>query len=271
MLQVPAIKRLCAFIFFAAAALLLSGCGGSSSSSSDPAPSDDTDANPGIGSLKAGYFKVTPEGSGAPPSMMILTPTGECLIAGGSYDQLAFCSLDVEKDAISGTLTQYLLDNDQWELSEAVVSGTVTSPETANLVVKMGDQAGQTGSLEMVRDDSKSDRGINFDVLSDTYSFGEADNPAGDFNVSYTVAPDGELTGSDGTGCVFNGEVTIPDLKLSIVKVEYTAANCGDDDTFSGEERNGEFSGLGVYNASAGGVVEIVGNNSEIATVFVGQ
>lgn len=264
MLHALSIKRLCSLTFFAAFVMLLSGCGGSSSSGSP----DDTDANPGIGSLKAGYFTATAAGSSGQSSQMILTPTGECVVIGGSFEELIFCSLDVDDDAISGTLTGYRLVNDQWEVSEAVVSGTVTNPETANLTIKI---FGQTGVLEIERDNSVSDRGINLDLISGTYLFEKSQNPSGNFDVSYTVDANGELTGSDGTGCAFNGEVTIPDAKLSIVEVEYTAANCGDDDKFTGEERNGDYSGLGAYEASSGdGAILIVGNNGKIASIFAG-
>jgi hypothetical protein len=201
---------------------------------------------------------------------MLLNPTGDCVIAGGGggSNSLISCKLEVTDDAISGSLTFYNLVSGQWELEEGVISGTVTTSETANLVIKTDSDMSATVKIDRLNDES--DRGISLAVLSGTYFMAQADNPSGDFDMSFTIDANGALTGSDSTGCAFNGEITIPDPKLSIFEMEYTAGNCGDSNSVGGEDRNGQFASFGIYGASTG-YIEIVGANGKVPSFFGGQ
>tara|TARA_R110002072_G_C7958528_1_gene533739 strand:- start:1117 stop:1839 length:723 start_codon:yes stop_codon:yes gene_type:complete len=79
--------------------------------------------------------------------------------------------------------------------------------------------------------ESIHERDSSFATISGTYSLTD-----GGYTETYTVDADGLITGSDTDGCVFNGQISLPDTNYNIYGVNITASNCGD--------ANGVYSGL---------------------------
>jgi len=78
-----------------------------------------------------------------------------------------------------------------------------------------------------------------------------------------TVSSDGFVTGSDETGCAFNGNIVIPETKYNVFEVSFDASNC------SNVEHNGRFFGLGAYDPDLL-ELEFAGSSDKVTAVFVG-
>ncbi|MBW7470788.1 hypothetical protein QQF73_04835 [Marinobacter sp. M216] len=83
---------------------------------------------------------------------------------------------------------------------------------------------------------------------------------AGAIVTAITIAPDGEITGTDGTARQFLGQLTIPDVAFNVYEVAYTASNCGES---SGHSRDGQFTDLGTYDPVAGELL-FAASNGEV-------
>ena len=91
---------------------------------------------------------------------------------------------------------------------------------------------------------SDYDRSVSLATLAGVYTrttntiFGE------EVTLTLTIDADGQLTGQYSNGCVFNGDVTIPDASHNMVRLQIDLANCGS--SGSSKQWNGSYSGLGV-------------------------
>lgn len=77
--------------------------------------------------------------------------------------------------------------------------------------------------------------------------------------INLDVSDTGVITGSDQSGCVYAGDVEIPDPSLNIYKVYYDVTNCPNDGLY-----NGSYSGLGALNSSADKFVVIISSTEHI-------
>lgn len=67
---------------------------------------------------------------------------------------------------------------------------------------------------------------------------------------NFVIDDTGELTGSDTTGCFFDGRLLLPDPTdnaKSVVEVAFTAYGCGATPDIKADARNGKFNGVGYY------------------------
>jgi len=78
--------------------------------------------------------------------------------------------------------------------------------------------------------------------LAGTYS--GTRNP-GAITTTINVAPTGEVTGSDTTGCVFNGTANVNTGESGIFEFRLTVSNCSASTEASGAERNGIYNAVG--------------------------
>ncbi|MCM0613387.1 hypothetical protein KFJ24_12970 [Marinobacter sediminum] len=213
--------------------------------------------------LKPGAYYVTTElaDGSTLEGLSLLSPSGAFAVAFSDQD-LTFGTLTFSSpDVISGTGTDYVL-NESWELTSGSISGTVTSSETAEL---RATASGFYSDSTLQRENTYSDLGITLSDISGTYTMDEP----GYLTSSVTIASDGTVTGSDQTGCVFNGQITIPDQSINVFEVDYSSSNCGSLSYASASDRNGDFSGIGSYDPSLQ-ELEVVSRNGKIASIFFG-
>ena len=86
--------------------------------------------------------------------------------------------------------------------------------------------------------------GLDMPTLSGTYT--GTRNP-GSITTTLTVNSEGVVTGSDTTGCVFNGAAQITSETVGVFEIQANVANCTATTAASGAERNGEYVGVGDY------------------------
>jgi len=177
------------------ALITLSACGGGSSGSDSG--SDNTVT------LQAGAFvtETVFEDASSSEGITYLSPTGKFASAFGT-DDITFGSISFDGASINGSGTDYVLF-DTWELTPGTLSGTVNSNETASLTASA---EGFTSNTTLQRENSYSDLGVTLEEVSGTYTMSQT----GFFVTSVTIGSNGAVTGSDETGCVFNGTLTIP-------------------------------------------------------------
>ncbi|NMT63651.1 hypothetical protein [Marinobacter orientalis] len=197
---------------------------------------------------------------GSAEGITYLSPTGKYASA-FDVDDITFGSISFDGSSISGSGTDYILF-DSWELTTGSLTGTVTSSESASLTASA---EGFNSDITLQRENTFSDRGVTLEAVSGTYTMDEA----GFYTSSVTISSDGSVTGSDETGCVFNGTLTIPDTAINIFEVTYTASNCGDTTIATGSERDGSFAGVGAYDPSLG-EISFAGRNGVVAGLFIG-
>ena len=112
------------------------------------------------------------------------------------------------------------------------VSGTYTSEKIALEHVKSGallDKIKLTYS-------ALSDNAAMFSRLKGTYA-------SDDDTISLVFDNDGDITGSDANGCVYNGATSIPNDTINIYRMSLDIDSCG--------ELNGNYSGLAYWRAQA--------------------
>ena len=85
---------------------------------------------------------------------------------------------------------------------------------------------------------------LDLTQLTGTYS--GTRNP-GSITTSLTIASDGAVTGSDTTGCVYNGTSAIPNGEAGLFEVRVDTSNCSATTTATGAERDGEYHGVGDF------------------------
>ncbi|MDX2416690.1 MAG: hypothetical protein QNK19_04430 [Xanthomonadales bacterium] len=95
-------------------------------------------------------------------------------------------------------------------------------------------------------------RGLTLDGITGTYLTEED-------SATTTINPDGSFTGSDALGCIWSGQITIPDTRFNLLDIDVTVGSCDED--------NGSYTGHG-YTTDAiklndGLAMRIFGFNSE--------
>lgn len=91
---------------------------------------------------------------------------------------------------------------------------------------------------------------LTFSDIAGTY----LQTSLGNLNTEITIALDGQLTGSDTTGCTFIGTVHIPDETVNVIEARFDAGNCGANTEASGEERDQTYNAVGSV---SGGVLRL--------------
>lgn len=163
--------------------------------------------------------------------------------------------------SVTGSGLSISFDDDAlaWVVSDGLLAGTVDSEQSATLTA--ANLEAEVGSnIVLTRDNDASDAGVTLEQLSATYTLTDGEV----FNTTITIQEDGTLEGGDESGCVYNGQVTIPDEAINLVEVSFNAANCAND------ERNGDFTGLGALDPETG-EGSFAGTDGEVAKIFIGQ
>lgn len=248
-------------------AFMLSACGGGDSDSgSSGGPATE---------LKPGVYDIGTKFMGGPQreGLSLISPTtGEFVsgfvdsIEGSEVKSFAFGNIKFSSGKISGSIEDYKATPSPWVRVEGTLSGEVVSSERADLIASKN---GNVNSISVLMRRSRvSNSGVTKERMSSTYNM----SGPGDSNISsITIAPDGALTGTDQQGCVFNGSVDIPDEKINVFEVTYTASNCPGltAEGASASDRNGEYAGLGTYDSSDNKLTFYVRNDT-VAWMFEG-
>ncbi|MGO1461063.1 MAG: hypothetical protein ACTHYN_06830 [Marinobacter sp.] len=228
---------------------LLAACGGGGGSSS----SDETSAE----LLPGGYATEISfaDGSSA-EAATLLAPSGDFVVM-VDFDDITIGNLKSQSNgSISGSGTDFYFDG-LWQTQRGTITGEALSTSKATIKASA---PGYESNSTLERDDQYSDLGIALSELSGIYTM----TVPGVYTTSVTISVDGTITGSDETGCVFNGSVAIPDARFNVYEVSYSAANCSD------AQRNGQYSGLGAYDPELS-EIQFAGANGEVGAFFIGS
>ncbi|MCG8519635.1 MAG: hypothetical protein MI794_16730 [Pseudomonadales bacterium] len=225
--------------------------GGGGSSSGNPSQGTGKKLSPG------GYLTtITSEDGSIEEAVSLLSPTGK-FVTYYFFDDISIGTLEFgASGSISGSGQDIYFDGTSWQSVPGSLSGQVETPGKATL---SPDIPGVETSAVFERENQFSDSGITMMELSGTYSM------SGSIvhTTAVTIAEDGTLTGSDETGCVFNGSTTIPETQYNVFELIFEASNCSD------ALRNGRFAGLGAYDSELG-ELSFAGTDNEVTAVFIG-
>lgn len=239
-------------ILLVCSALMFSACGGSSSSGGPD--NSATELKPGVYDIG----RIFSDGS-TKEGLSLISPSGEfvSVLGRAAFGPLTFSG----SGEFSGPIVEYMLNNSSEPL-RGTVSGAVKSAKQADLTASTSDSS---ANGVLLRKDESSNLGVTLDRISAIYSSEGSQS-------TITIASDGDVSGNDKTGCDFSGEVKIPDEAINVFEITYEASLCEGVPTenASAEDRNGTFSGLGTYDASAGGIL-FYSQNGTVAWMFRGK
>lgn len=253
-------KRAGVSILIAFSALAFSACGGGSSSSSDNSA---TELTPGVFNIGRVYEdRDTLEG------ISLFSPSGKFVAQLGRVDfgMLTFSN----SGRFSIEIEEYLLGDFSGPVSGAL-KGQVVSAKEANLTAsKSGSDPISNGVL--YRNDKRSDSGITINDIDNSFMMTESDN-----TTTITLTSDGPdgvngaFEGRDEDGCIFEGDVFIPDKTINIFEVTYSVSNCplAPDEAGKESARNSDYTGLGTYTPDE--EILIYSQNGTVAWKFRGK
>ena len=201
--------------------LLLIGCGGSKSSDSILAEKIPQGVWLGSSESSSGVFDHG--------VLALIAPNGELRLFTSSDEHLAGkfklngseLSTDTSSFDIYGTLKE-----------TTTVEGSYTSDKIALEQTK----SGYLLNTIKLSYSALSDNAAMFSRLMGTYA-------SEDQTISLVFDNDGDITGSDANGCVYNGSTSIPNDTMNIYRMSLYIESCG--------ELNGKYSGLAYWRAEA--------------------
>ncbi|MDX1561211.1 MAG: hypothetical protein R3193_20045 [Marinobacter sp.] len=159
---------------------------------------------------------------------------------------------------VSGSAAS-LFYTDQWNRAEGSLTGIVEDPQSLSYSITGNFNA----NAVLVRLVDLSNEPISLSILSKSYL-------SLDQTTSFTIGSQGGLSGSDSTGCVFDGEVNIQASNVNVFDVTFEATNCGANSTSSPSERNGRYNGVGSYD-STNSRISFMSANSTVILPFQGE
>lgn len=150
-------------------------------------------------------------------------------------------SLEANSDAsqFSGSAANLFYANQRWNRDEGSLDGAVL--DSLSLSYTISGEFSANAVLSRLVD--LSNESITLNILSGSYL-------SSDQTTSFTIDSQGGVSGSDSTGCVFDGEVSIQSASINVFDVTFEATNCGGSSISSPSERNGRYIGVGSYNSS---------------------
>lgn len=152
-------------------------------------------------------------------------------------------TVDTDRDVLTGTLTQYLGSRGPFWGFEGIrqlkLDGTVDSTGI------FGDYTGDDdrGRFNLVYS-SLYERRSSLAAIAGVWTFSQASSAADVYTVTFTIDGNGELFGSDTTGCVFNGRINIIDDQYNAYRATAGISSCG--------EADGDYTGLAYLSDIAG-------------------
>jgi len=192
------------------------------------------------------------------PGMAVISPDGDFSIV--SYGNIATVgSWSVTGSTFSGGGKAVSATSDDEFSSNVTYTGKIT-PEY-RMIGSYSITGGDKGSFDLYSVPSVYRRSVSLADIADDYDLGNL--VTGDSG-SASVSGDGELTGSDSSGCKYSGELSLPDPNFNLFKVMVTITKCGD--------FNGDYVGYGTqmdyFTLGDMRILRIVTTNDSFAAVF---
>lgn len=228
------------------ALFILSGCGGSSSSAG-PAPTPTPTPTPPAGLTLndvAGFYsgEVTSGENtifvdaliSSTGEIRVVTEldeqlTGNITLSNNGFSDVEFLSFFPENSSDSGVI-----------LGRLNTKGSLTGEFSSTELIGSGSFDGINTSYSLTKEEFSSN-GASFDDFSGNYA-----SLSDDAQISFDS--DGVINGLDTDGCLYGGQVSIPDSNTNIYSLSITVDNC---DVF-----NGTFDGLATL-VPAGSIEDI--------------
>jgi len=233
---------------------LVDGTNGSSDSLGSANDGGDTGLRPGV------YLTdISSNTGGTDEAVTWISGSGRFVTALSSANSV-FGNIEAESDGVrfSGSAVNLFYTN-QWNRAEGTLNGVVEDSQSLSYGIS-GDYNASAALIRLV--DLSNDE-ISFGILSDSYL-------SLDQTTTFTIGSQGGLSGSDSTGCVFDGQVSIRTSNTNVFDVTFDATNCGATPTASPSERNGRYNGLGSYD-SINLRISFMSANSTVILPFQGD
>ncbi len=260
-------------LFFAVTAL--AACGGGGGGSSDSGTGPGTGSGPGAGAtaVKPGIFESTissgSEGTDQ-QARTLVSPSGRYAIftgnLTGTFGTLTLSSRD--EDTFSGDGKNLFFDKTWQSFDGSLQGNTSTNSEQFNATFTPDNtESGVVSDIIGFRSNVASDLDVTMTDLNETYFLPDT-NPT-----SVTIGLDGKVTGSEANdGCVFNGDISIPDPAYNIFEGTLSLTNCADTGAVPAEQRNGDYQIVGFLLPLSEGVKNLIfaGTNGNAIFSFSG-
>jgi hypothetical protein len=274
-----------------ASGLLVSGCGGSDSPETtvaEPPPQPpyeftnlDSAQSPGLTDIVApgvyAYRPVTVNQSGGlfpDNGVVLISDSGRVVVADES--SAGFTRVEATNGSLVGTDFTYVTDAPENEASLGVPTVDVQqqdfrarpdalTPAPEVLSGTIENEAGQLVESYQVQE-GRANAGVALADIADTYRYSRPDGGT----TTFQVAADGELTGSDTSGCSWSGSLRLPNEASQIIEASLVAETCGSSVTATGPTRDGNYAALGFYD-SAQQTLSLYMLSDDYATRFVAQ
>lgn len=233
---------------------LVDGTNGSSESLASANDGSDTGLRPGI------YVTdIASNTGGSDEAITWISSSGRFVTAINAVNSV-FGTLEAASDGVqfSGSAAN-LFYTDQWNRAEGSLNGIVEDAQSLSYTIS-GDYNANAVLARLV---DLSNESISLSILSGSYlSF--------DQTTSFTIGSQGGVSGSDSTGCVFDGEISIQASNVNVFDITFDASNCGATSTSSASERNGRYNGVGSYD-SINFVISFMSANNTVILPFQGD
>jgi hypothetical protein len=204
-----------------AAALGLAACGGGSGSSSAPSSGN---TNPGTtstaGLWKGGFTSTT---TGQSSVLVVMTDGGGhstwMTTDGRIYDG----TMPMDGSRFESHLAGYMDPTGHFPDGTNMGPGTMTiESHSTSMMDGHYTGSGDHGTFDM-RLSSMWMRGAGLDTVAGTYMRTTSTGYA----MTMTLGANGQVTGSDTAGCMFNGTVTAPDPSHNLYHMDVSVTSCG--------------------------------------------
>lgn len=197
-----------------------------------PVPDADPDADPDAGA------EATESG------FAILSPTGRLAI---NTDKRFIYSQIRVSETLTFTADSYDYERDPDNAAENPAATIFGAPEIGNTPFSIvGSLIAEDGTLanryRLTREEALSAENNTPSSLAGSYT---SQWSAG-ITTTVTMGSEGTFSGSDTTGCNYNGEFIVPDQTLNIIEARFEATGCTASFSATGEERNGTYNALGM-------------------------
>ncbi|MCR8916477.1 hypothetical protein FDP08_19585 [Marinobacter panjinensis] len=233
---------------------LVDGTNGSSESLASANDGGDTGLRPGI------YLTdIASDNGSSDEAITWISSSGRFATAINGTNSI-FGTLEATSDGsqFSGSAANLFYTN-QWNRVDGSLNGIIEDSQSLSYTISGNFNA----NAVLARLIDLSNQSISLSILSGSYlSF--------DQTTSFTIGSQGGISGSDATGCVFDGEISIRASNINVFDITFDARNCGATSTSSPSERNGRYNGVGSYD-SINFVISFMSANSTVILPFQGD
>jgi len=203
--------------------LFLSGCGGSSSSATSGSSTVVSHAIKAAGvysgtSTSSSYGTIAVDG--------VVAQNGRAFFFAPNQGDIYAGTVNETNDTVTGPLTAYAPVGYQFPDGSSVTSLSInanTVPQSTLSGTFSGGGESGTFTLGFV---SSYEESSSLSKIAGTYTYTQTTSTSTD-TLSITVDSTGLVTGSDSTGCVYNGQVSLIDSSKDAYDVTATITSCG--------------------------------------------